>query len=563
MGWKREMVSKLKEAKHGQASTIIAEYENLTGKSASALYRIAKAEGYQAGRKKRSDKGCLKCGITDEQLQYVSALMQTTARQVKGVIMPVHKALEIAVDNGIIQEGQISEARLRDILRERDMNKAALDADNPSIRMRSLHPNHVHIFDASVCIQYYLKKGKGLAILDERDFREKKPKNFAKIKQRLIRMVLVDHYSGTIFVKYYLALGENKEITYDFLCNAWRGLGLEKYPFRGVPFFLLMDAGSANIAKSILALLESLEIEIPKNMPHNPKRQGSAEGAQNIVETQFECTLGLEPAYTIEELNEWVQDWLVGFNAKRIHSRHKMTRTQCWLRINSEQLRELPSPEVMHELFCEPIFERTVRQDNTITINSVDYKLKHIPGIRPKVKVQIRRRPFLLPEVAVVFNDEEFLVQPIEKLDAGFSAEAAVIGEEFKANPETPIQQVRKLNENLAYGEERQKGALPFGGTLVVHGNQAEKVKSIPIPRRGTPMEIGRESVPQQIPLGVFMKQLRNRIGRVDPDMNKALKAEFGTSIDMATADQVMEAIADNRPWQGLSRDSHDQAQAL
>ncbi|NVD26271.1 hypothetical protein HTZ97_16775, partial [Desulfuromonas acetoxidans] len=188
------------------------------------------------GRKKREDKGMLKSELSEYQIHFVSSLMQSTARQgKKGVIMTVRRALEMAIDNHVIEAGQISESRLQAILKERGMNKAALDSDTPSIRMKSNHPNHCHIFDASICIQYYLKKGKGLAILDERDFREKKPKNFAKIKQRLIRMVLVDHCSGTIFVKYYVAAGESQSITFDFLSSAWHGLGHDQFPFRGVP----------------------------------------------------------------------------------------------------------------------------------------------------------------------------------------------------------------------------------------------------------------------------------------------------------------------------------------
>lgn len=561
MEWKREMVKRLQNAKHGQSGEIIADYIAMSGKSRDALYRIAKEYGYVAGRKKRKDKGCLKSELNEYQLQFISTLMQTTARQVKGVIMPVHKALSIAIDNGVIEKGQISVSRLQTILKDREMNKSALDSETASIRMRSKHPNHCHIFDASICIQYYLKQGKGLMILDERDFREKKPKNFAKIKQRLIRMVLVDHYSGTLFVKYYVAAGESQSITYDFLCSAWRGGQDQKYPFRGVPFFLLMDAGSANIAKGILALLDGLEIETPKNMPHNPRRQGSAENAQNIVECQFECALGLQPAYTIEELNEWVQDWLVEFNALRVHSRHKMPRTQCWLSIKQEELRELPSPKVLHELYTEPLFDRTVRQDNTITVENEEYQLKHIPCIRPKVKVQVRRRPFLLPEIAVVYEDEEYLVKPIGKLDAGFRADAAVIGEEFKAQPETPAEKVRKVNENLAYGDEKKKGDLPFAGTLQVHGLGADKVTAIPIPKRGTPSEVGRHLVTQQISITEFLKNLRNVVGRIEPALNKELKAEFGSSIDVKRSEQVIADIDAGRDWRQL--EETDQLQAL
>lgn len=560
MQWHRDLAEKLNNAMHGEAGLIIADYMKMSGKSKDALYRIAKQNGYVSKRQKRCDKGQLKSGLNEQQLVWVSALLQTTARKVKGVIMTVETALELAIDNGVIEQGQISVSRLQAILKERDMNKAALDAEDPSIEMKSLHPNHVHVFDASICIQYYLKRGKGLAIIDERDFNKKKPKNLHKIKQRLIRMVLVDHYSHALFVKYYVAHGENKTITYDFLCSAWRGLGLDKYPFRGVPFFLLMDAGSANIAKAILGLLEALEINIPKNMPHNPRRQGSAEVAQNIVERNFECRLHLEPAYTIEELNEWVQDWLVRYNAERVHSRHGMSRTGCWLQIRQEQLRELPSQEVMHELFCEPVFERTVDLQNSISLPTGKYRLKHIPGIRPKIKVQIRRRPYLLPQIAVIFNDEEYLVLPIKTDAGGFAEDAAVIGQEYKAQPETRIQKARKANENLAFGEERKKDDLPFGGTLQVHGHHADKVKAIPIPKLGRPMEIARESTPQKISMGVFLKQLVDRVGPIESDLNKALRAEFGTSIDVKRADQVIAAISSGSDWRNDVDSTHAEA---
>ena len=387
MEWAKEMAQRLTLAVNGEKDRIISEYQQLTGKSPATLYRIAKKHGFSSGRKKRRDAGT--CTLSDYQLQFVSSLMQTTARDVKGVILPVSEALLIAEDNGVILPGQISADRLSTLLREREMHKKALDADTPSIRMRSLHPNHVHIFDASICIQYYLKSGKRLGFMDERDFRAKKPKNFAKIKQRIFRLVLADHFSHYLYVKYYETSGENAVMTFDFLSSAWRGGKHDKTPFRGVPNFLLMDAGSANVAKGILALLERLEIEIPKNMPHNPRRQGSAEVAQNIVETHFESRLHLEPATTIEQLNEWVTDWLVRWNGKRIHRRHKMTRMACWMTIKQAQLRDMPGDEIMQYLFANPEETRTVAQDNTISFRGETYRLKHIEGIRPRARVQV------------------------------------------------------------------------------------------------------------------------------------------------------------------------------
>lgn len=549
MEWAREMAGRLNRAVNGEKDGIIAEYQAMSGKSPATLYRIARKHGFSSGRKKRCDKGT--CCVSDGQLQFISSLVQTTAREVKGTILPVSEALAIAEDNGIIQSGQVSVARMQSILREREMNAAALNSITPSIRMASLHPNHVHIFDASICIQYYLRRGKGLGFVDERDFHEKKPKNFEKVKKRLFRMVLADHFSHCLFVKYYETSGENARMTFDFLSCAWRGGHHEKTPFRGVPEYLLMDAGSANVAKGIMAFLKRLEIETPENIPHNPKRQGSAEVAQNIVETHFEARLRLEPATTIEDLNQWAADWLVHWNGTRVHRRHGMTRTACWLTIKEDQIRDLPSDEILRDLYAEPEVTRIVRQDNTISFRANEYRLKHIAGIRPGKQVMVVLRPYHWPEVAVVFGETEYLVAPIGQLPGvgGFRADCAIIGQEYKAQPDTVVDRARKANDNLAYGEERKKNDLPFGGTLTVFGHQGEKVSAVPMPRRGTPMLVGRDVSATEIPIMDLFKRLRDAGVLVTPAMNAELREEFGSSLPVARADDVVRAMADGGNW--------------
>jgi hypothetical protein len=549
MEWAHEMAQRLQGAVNGEKDRIVAGYQHLTGKSAATLYRIAGQHGFSSGRKTRSDAGT--CSVSDDQLRFISTLVQATAREVKGTILPISEALDIAVDNGVIESGRISADRLCALLRERDMNGEALTAQTPSIRMASLHPNHVHVFDASICIQYYLKRGKGLGFMDERDFREKKPANFAKIKDRIFRLILADHFSHYLFVRYYLAAGENARMTFDFLSSAWRGGFHEKAPFRGVPGFLLMDAGSANVAKGILQLLKQLEIGLPQNMPHNPRRQGSAECAQNIVETHFEARLRLEPATTIEEINTWVTDWLVNFNGTRKHRRHGMNRTACWLTILAQQIRDLPSDEIMRDLYAEPEATRTVAQDNTISFRSQIYRLKHIEGIRPGKQVQVILRPYHWPEVSVVFNEAEYLVGPVGTLAGGFLADAAIIGEQYKAQPDTMAMKARKINDNLAYGEERKKGDLPFGGTLQVMGHQAAKVAAIPMPRRGTPIEVGRDLAAKEIPIMELFKRLRDAGVPVTPELNTRLRAELGESVSVGRSDEIVAELADGMYWRG------------
>ncbi len=140
--------------------------------------------------------------------------------------------MEIAIDNGIVEPGQVSISTMQRLLRESGLSKAQLDSPTPHTEMRSLHPNYCHLVDASVCIQYYLKNGK-MGIMDERDYYKNKLSNFAKVKQKLLRYVLDDHFSGFFVFRYYIADGESRENLWDFLKWAWRSKADNRFPFRG------------------------------------------------------------------------------------------------------------------------------------------------------------------------------------------------------------------------------------------------------------------------------------------------------------------------------------------
>lgn len=560
--WVAEMIERLRAAVNGERVKVVEEYAFNTGKSVAQLYRIARQHGYRAGRKPRRDKGVLRSGVTDEQVHMVSTLIQETSREVKGAIMPVEVAQRIIEDSGYLDAGQVSVATMQRILRERELTGDALATPTPHIAMRSLHPNHVHVFDASVCIQYYLRDGRGMAIMDERDFYKNKPDAFAKVKQKLIRMVLVDHCSHFVFVKYYLAAGENQKITYDFLTSAWRGGAHPQLPFRGVPKFLLMDAGSANIARAVLAFLQALGIELPKALPKNPRRQGSAECAQNLVETHFESGLRLDPAGELDELNARALDWCAWWCATKRHSRHGMSRTQCWLTITQEQLRELPGDDLLRDLYAEPVVERRVAGNYTVSFRGEEYRVKHVPGLIPnRTRVQVALRPYDWPKVAVIHNEVEYLVEPVKRGDYGFDEQAAVIGQEFKAQPQSPAQQSRSRNENLAYGEEKGKGRVPFDGTLQVFGHLADKLGNVTnLPRAGTPLEVSREVVRQEIPVIELLKRVRDALGSVSAAQNAELRAAFGASVEVKTAEAVVAAMAAGADWRGVLGEATRQA---
>ena len=532
-GWELEMTERLKRALMPDRKSIFEEYQMLSRKSFSQLYRIAAKHGFKSGRKPRIDKGQLKNGVSTQQVEFIAGLKYTTSRQVKGQIMPTWRAIQIAEDNGILEKGQVTTETMNRILKERKLSKAHLEVDDSHIGLRSLHPNHVHQFDPSICIQYYLKDGGlGITRMTEMEFNKNKPENYLKIKTRLYRYVLVDHFSGAFFFYYYDAKGENQLNLFDFLQRAWGHKNDERYPFRGVPSILMMDAGSANKSKAVLSMLEHLDVQMPPTMPGNSRTRGSVEGFHNNLEGAFESALRLEPAYDIETLNKWALDFAIWHNSERIHTRTKMARTLCWLKITQSQLRDLPSLEIMQDLFANPAKECTVDGRFFIRFRGKEYNIKHVEGTFRGSKVNAILSPWSWPEIKIEYQGKIYLAKPVELVDGNFTVHDAVIGEEFKATPQTTIQQAKDRIDKVAYGEEgHTKDAIPYEG-LQAFGGHADKLENKAfLPKRGHEIEIDREIGQALVPVMELIKHVASSLGEISPELNRRIKAECGSEV--------------------------------
>lgn len=553
MPWVHEMVDRLKSVSSRERKEVFASYGTLTGKSQSQLYRIAGTHGFSSGRTTRADKGNRKCGITDDQLTFVAGILKKTGRENKGPIMPIDEAIDIAVDNGYLEPGQASTSTVARHLREAQMSKERMKDPTPHVEMRSLHPNHYHLVDVSVCIQYYLRDGR-MGIMDERAFYKNKPDAFAKVKEKLMRYVLVDHFSGHFLFRYYIAKGESRENLWDFLKWCWRRKEDSRLAPFGVPFGMLMDTGSAQQSYAMRNVFDGLVIERPKGRPYNPRRQGSVEGAHNIIETRFETKMRLCPAFDVNLLNEWAVDWTIMHCATRKHTRHGMTRLGAWQLIKPEQIRELPDDETLNIIYVEPLKECTVR-NYQFEYQGETFRVKHLPGMHHNAKVQVAVNPYRWKNeqvVTVQWQNAAYETQAVRQLPAeqgGFSAHAAIIGQEYKSQPKTTTQRaIERINE-MAHGEAKpKKDAVPFEG-LTVFGHQADKVGNIyPAAKRGTPIEVARPKGPVMLPITELFKRLRE-FGPISVPLNMELRAVFGDTVEAKMADTVIAAIVEGRDW--------------
>ena len=59
------------------------------------------------------------------------------------------------------------------------------------------------------------------------------------------RYVLTDHFSSSVCVRYYAAMGETALNMYDFLLYAWGKKADPLYVFHGIPETLVWDCGAA------------------------------------------------------------------------------------------------------------------------------------------------------------------------------------------------------------------------------------------------------------------------------------------------------------------------------
>jgi hypothetical protein len=162
--------------------------------------------------------------------------------------------------------------------------------------------------------------------------------------------------------------------------------------------------------------------------------------------------------------------------------------------------------------------------------------------------VDVVLRPYHWPEIGVVYRGEEYLARPIVFDSAGFPSSAAVIGEEFKAVPESITQTGKKQADNFAYGEERKKDAVPFAG-ITVFGHQSDKVNINYMPRRGTPHHVTAGQVDERrMSVMQFFKKLRIAGVIMTPEINRLVRDTFGDTIAAGDADRIIDAVIDGMP---------------
>lgn len=315
----------LAAAPRGEQTARVAAFAEFIGKAPNTIWLWLKTHaGYETGRKKRSDAGGSR--MADSTLDVMAAMKREGVRGNGKKTMPTPVAMNIAHVNGL--EVNLSKSRINALMRAKRLDANSVMAARNTIQLRSEHPNHVHQIDPSLCVVYYM--GGKQRIMRDEEFYKNKLENFAKVQLKVWRYVRYDHASGSVDVRYFEAAGENQRSLFDFLLWTWG-----KQPNRvshGIPRILLWDKGSANTSTAIKNLLDALGVDHQTHQAGHAWAKGGVEQANNLVETQFESRLRIEPVESVAQLNASAEKWV------RDHSANAITHVECRIKRASGEL---------------------------------------------------------------------------------------------------------------------------------------------------------------------------------------------------------------------------------
>jgi len=562
------VADQVESAQHGEKEAIYQAACQTLGKSRATLLAHLKRVAVRCPRKRRSDASLVE--LPREEAEILSAYLMEGYRKNNRKITPLKEAVEVLRANDKILAGCIdpesgeirylSESAIARGLRAYSLHPNQLRQATPHTRLRSLHPNHVWQVDASVCVVYYLPDGgTGMVELDEAVHYKNKPENLKAIEQfRVIRYVLTDHTSGLVRFRYY-PHAESGQHTVRFLAWAMAPKAGND-PFQGAPFIIMVDPGATS-GGLVRRFCERVSIQLIVNKRKNARAKGSVEKGNHLVETSFEQALRYlaNRPRSFDELNALAEPYQLKWNYTKEHSRTKRTRYAVWMTITPAQLRTVPSADVLLSLATEEPIKRQVQGDLTVSFKNRTWDVSNVPGVLVKGDVFVHWHPFIADTaMAVVWGEdgrEQHIALPEKKKnDLGFFEDAAIIGQEYKAKPDTVADTNRKRIAQIAAGtstvEEAEKKRTksdytPFNGQIDPFAHLPKELPTM-LKKRGTDLGL---AVPDMglIRMNTVQvaKWLQGRLGEAyEPAMLADLQKRFPTG---ATEPELEEVLMDIR----------------
>lgn len=564
--------------------------------SVASIWRKANKAGFRV-RKERADKNATV--ISEDVINYIASRVLISRRRNKQFTNSIKKAYEdYEKEHGKIAAGY---ERVCAILRQRGLDKVSLNLPAPALKLESLQPNHVHLFDVTNCLQWHFKNKGGLS---ERDvekifYQNKVVKEAKKIKQELLRFVLIDHKSGAFFFWYYYSSGEKASDGLDFFSRAWgdkkelvkNTLGISdyngKYQFQGLPKILYSDKGSILKNKAMLNMMQSLGVQVETHEAGNPRAKGAVEGLMRIIGYDFESDLKTKNIQGLEALNAFALNWCIERNLKPDFRGGNIPRIDFWRKIKDDELTLSPDYEMFKKLYHKPEVTRVCTVQGIINFEGRKYHCSDTNAYGKTVLIKVNALEY--PAIDIHFNGYVYKSEPLEvdEYNNLILPNMATFGS-FNALKKTELQHKKEELEQFATekwgveykGKKDKKIALPSDNTpkaeievkqdniayLPKAGKQAE-VKDSSEPVTTAPVEThiihnyayvtqsdSEESKKEElkkpvlIPLMQAIDLVTSEYGKISPLMNKNLKTLYPEGVPAElTATDIYNAI--NKPF--------------
>lgn len=348
------LLATMQVAGHRERGEAVRQAASVLGVAECTVYAGLRRLGWTSGRRARADKG--RTAITAEDMHALARLCASGRNKRGQPNIPLCEGWEIAREHGLVSEAaaERSSSQAGRVLRAAGLSLGQQRAGGGAIARVSSYPNHVWVLDPSIAIQWYFRdeNGRKLDLYNDAQTRFYKPDQMRAVRRVIHRYIVTDHCSGAFYVRYYYEPGESAETNVDFLWRAMapKSLGVETWPFRGIPHRLVMDPGSANRSALFRNLLEELGIIPEWHQAGNARASGAVEVRHAIWQRAFEGKLALRPVRDLDELNMLAERECAILNGQRIHSRHHRPALEVWSQITEEQLVEAPERDVILQL---------------------------------------------------------------------------------------------------------------------------------------------------------------------------------------------------------------------
>lgn len=367
----REVILSSLVGKSGrEARNIIGDLAEQYDLSAAYIYHLTAAvRGGQ--RKRRTDAGARRVGVTEEQIEWVRAL--TVKHDITA-----ETAIGLAEINGIVERGTLHPATYNKWLRQIGTTRTRLKRDVvPARSFEAQAPNILHHFDTTKLEQlHYDRKNDELSWnprANRKNSRGEKP-------DAIWLYSLIDDHSRCKYAFLYPSLNQHNHL--NFFYRAWSEKERpQEFPFYGVPGHLYMDKGGGNQSLKLLSALKTLNVHVVPTTPSTAERHGSRKhGKIERVFRQYNEWIKLFQIRPLKwaEAQESLYRFVIDMNTKT----HSVTGTapfKRWLTIGKPQ--HTPTEE-FYRLFFHDHVTRLVSKYLTFTIDNHVYRL---PEERPYI----------------------------------------------------------------------------------------------------------------------------------------------------------------------------------